>query len=227
MTIDLPINDPADGSTMHGFGWQAPWQIASKAPHAITLRHVYGAADPYAYEAEFSVGLSPTGAKFSLRAVNIGKEPLPFGLGFHPWFPRDSDTMLQLQAAKALRFGPRYRASGIGQVLGEDDYATARRPPGETAVSYVDWSGKATLAYPSRQLFLTIRASETLRHPVLWTPHGASFICLEPQSHAIGAPSEKLVREATPMTMLAPGEAMTGWMMIEPRLEMKPQQTPA
>ncbi len=124
-----------------------------------------------------------------------------------------------MTAAAALRFGPRYRAAGFGPPAAADDYSTGKPLPAETAVSFIDWDGVAVLTNPESGLALTIRASDTLRHPVLWTPAGVPFVCLEPQSHAIGAPSEAIVREATPMTMLAPGEEMSGWMALQPSIK--------
>jgi aldose 1-epimerase len=49
---------------------------------------------------------------------------------------------------------------------------------------------------------------------VVWAPPHADFLCIEPQSHGIGAPSEPAAREATPMARLSPGEILTGWMRI-------------
>ncbi len=216
--LRLPINDTADGSTMHGFGWQHAWEIVATSPDKTELRHVYERSDPYAYEARLSMALRPGQAHFELSVLNIGEHPLPFGIGLHPWFPRSATTRLQMRAAASLRLGPRYRATGFGPLEEADNYGEGQPVPSETAVSFIDWDGVAMLTYPETGLSLTISASETMRHPVLWTPANAPFVCLEPQSHAIGAPSEAIVRKATPMAMLKPGENLSGWIALEPRL---------
>jgi galactose mutarotase-like enzyme len=46
---------------------------------------------------------------------------------------------------------------------------------------------------------------------VVWAPAGADFLCVEPQSHAIGAPSEAIVRALTPLKRLESGETLEGW----------------
>jgi aldose 1-epimerase len=51
---------------------------------------------------------------------------------------------------------------------------------------------------------------------VVWAPAGANFLCVEPQSHAIGSPSEAIVREISPLQRLAPGETLAGWLRIAP-----------
>ncbi len=214
--LALPVNDATDGSTMHGFGWQAAWQVVEHGADHVLLRHAYDRADPYAYVAEFDVTLLPGAARFSLAVSNLGQRALPFGIGLHPWFPRSEHTRLAATARGALRFGPRYRATGTGPVMPADDHAAGRLLPPETAVSYLDWDGVAVLSEIAPGLALTIRASATLRHPVLWTPAGAPFVCFEPQSHAIGAPSEPVVAAATPLALLQPGETLSGWMTLEP-----------
>ena len=47
-------------------------------------------------------------------------------------------------------------------------------------------------------------------------PAGADFLCVEPQSHAIGAPSEPAARDAAPLKRLVPGETLEGWLRIAP-----------
>ena len=66
------------------------------------------------------------------------------------------------------------------------------------------------------QVAITLTASESLRCPVVWAPAGADFLCVEPQSHAIGAPSEPAARAAAPLRRLAPGEILEGWLRIAP-----------
>jgi aldose 1-epimerase len=215
-SLALPVNDATDDSTMHGFGWQAAWQVMEQSAGHVLLRHIYDRADPYVYEAEFAVTLLPGAARFTLAVRNTGGSPLPFGIGLHPWFPRNQHTRLASAAHSALRFGPHYRATGTGPVMLADDYSCSRALPAEAAISYLDWDGVAVLSEIAPGLDLTIRASKTLRHPVLWTPKHAPFVCFEPQSHAIGAPSEPVVAAATPLTLLQPGESLSGWMTLEP-----------
>ena len=66
-------------------------------------------------------------------------------------------------------------------------------------------------------LAVNLSASQSLRSPVVWAPAGADFLCVEPQSHAIGAPSEEAVRKVTPLRRLEPGETLSGWMRIAPQ----------
>ncbi len=218
--FQLPINDPAVNSAIHGFGWQAAWEVASATTGSATLRHRRQSSDdPYCYEAELTLSLSAEGVRLLLRVTSLTEPAVPYGIGFHPWFPCAKDTVLTVAAQRELVFGPQYRATGATQLGSGGPFARGRtvRQGHELAMSLIDWSGPAILATPSTGIRITIDASDSLRHPVLWMPPGADFVCFEPQSHAIGAPSEAAARACTPLKPLGNGETMSGWMTIVPQ----------
>lgn len=219
MRIALPVNDPSTGSCIHGFGWQCVWREAGRDEAMLRLEHRRtGTDDPYSYLATQTVLLAPDHVQIGLSVVNDANRPLPFGLGLHPWFPAAADTRLTLRAQGALALGPGYRAIGLDPWQRGGPFAEGERVVSqvELAHSIIDWEGEAILATPSRGIRLAIDASANLRHPVLWSPADADFVCLEPQSHGIGAPSEDTVQTVTPLRRLAPGETMTGWMTLRP-----------
>jgi aldose 1-epimerase len=216
--IRLPFNDPATGSAIHGFGWQAAWQVIAQEPDFASLRHERAAeaSAPYAYAADLEIALEADGARVSLAVTNTGDEALPFGIGFHPWLPRLPDTVVTVRARRALVLGPGYRATGVTDLPHGGRFgAGAGLPVGEeVAQSLVDWTGDALFSSRAAGLSIAIAADDSLRHPVLWTPPDADFVCFEPQSHGIGAPSEPAARGVTPLAALAPGETLSGWMTI-------------
>jgi aldose 1-epimerase len=215
----LPLNDPATGSAIHGFGWQASWDLVGRTPSSITLRHdKRGGPDPYRYSAEMRLSFGEGAARVDLSVRNEAGRALPFGFGLHPWLPRGPGARLRLGAGAALVLGEGYRATGCEALAGGGPFGAGAALPvdAETAISYVGWDGTAILDDLSTGLRTVMRASETLRHPVLWTPPGADFVCIEPQSHGIGAPSEAAARQATPLARLEPGMSLAGWMTLEP-----------
>lgn len=211
----VPANDPS--GTIHGFGWQAAWEIAEQAPDRVVLLHrrVDG-PDPYRYRARQEIALGADGLTIGLDLTNEAGETLPYGMGLHPWFPCADDTTLAMQVEGALVFGEAFRARGAerfadgGPYAGAPVFATGR----ETAWSFLGWDGRARIETPSRGLAIAIAASDSLDCPLVWQPAGAAFLCVEPQSHAAGAPSEAAVRAVSPLARLAPGETLSGWMRI-------------
>jgi aldose 1-epimerase len=217
--LSLPINDPDMQATIHGFGWQSAWAVAEQSADRVAMVHSRSStSDPYRYLARMTVALLDDHARLDLAVTNDAAQALPYGLGFHPWLDCPPDTVLTMRAGGTLAFAPGYRAIGLTAYDDGGPYRAGRAiaQPAELALSFVDWVGPALFAAPSRGLGIAITASETLRHPVLWTPPHSGFVCFEPQSHGIGAPSEAAARAITPLAMLEPGETLSGWMQIRP-----------
>ncbi len=211
--IQLSFND--DKSTVHGFGWQNAWEVETKTPHSVVLTHKSGAAfPPFSYKAMQTIQLDEKGALFALEVKNTGNTPLPYGIGFHPWFNCDYRTLFCAKADARMSFEDKYRPIGKAPLNSTSDFSIAKpvKTGQEIAVNYLRWDGKAQLDYSDYSIL--IEASETLRTPVLWSPAKADFVCFEPQSHASGAPSELTAQEHAPLTMLEPGKTLKGWMRI-------------
>jgi aldose 1-epimerase len=214
-SFTVPANDPA--GTIHGFGWQAHWQVEQHGEDHVALVHRREAGpDPYRYRAVQEVRLDEAGMIVTLAVTNEADRALPFGLGLHPWFPCAPDTRLRMAATSALVFGEKFRATGWQELADGGPYAgnPLFRQDAETAWSFIGWDGTARIETPSTGLAITLSASESLRAPVVWAPKGVDFLCIEPQSHAAGAPSEPIVRARSPLTRLAPGETLSGWVRI-------------
>jgi aldose 1-epimerase len=215
----VPDNNVHGGGNIHGFGWQSAWDVLGHTDSHTALEHRRTTGpDPYRYRATQTVNLDPGGMTIAIAVTNEADQALPYGLGHHPWFACAPDTRLGMTATGALVFGEAFRATGSqslrdgGPYAGKPVFASGR----EIAWSFLGWDGMARIETPSAGLAISLTASENLRCPVVWAPAGADFLCVEPQSHAIGSPSEKAAREAAPLTRLQPGETLSGWLRIEP-----------
>ncbi|MBN9441789.1 hypothetical protein [Bosea sp. (in: a-proteobacteria)] len=213
----VPSNDPS--GAIHGFGWQAAWDVLRyDRGHTVLEHRRVAGADPYRYRARQEILLDEHGLTIRIAIVNEADSALPFGIGHHPWFPCAADTRLVMRARGALVFGEAFRATGQEGFDQGGPYALPRpfRSEEVTAWSFLGWDGTARIETPSAGLATTLTASESLDCPVVWAPAGADFLCVEPQSHAIGAPSEPEARLAAPLQRLAPGEVLEGWLRIRP-----------
>lgn len=213
----VPANDPAGTGSIHGFGWQSDWDVTRYDRGHTVLEHRRTAGeDPYRYRARQEISLDETGMTVKLTLTNEADSVLPFGFGLHPWFPAAADTRLALRAGGALTLGPDFRATGTRTLEAGGPYAEnpVFASGSETAWSFLAWDGRARIETPSRGVAITLTASENLRCPVVWAPAGADFLCVEPQSHAIGSPSEAPARAAAPLARLQPGESLSGWVRI-------------
>lgn len=213
----VPANDPAGTGSIHGFGWQSDWEVLRYDHGHTVLEHRRSAGeDPYRYRARQEISLEDSGMTITLAIINEADVALPFGFGLHPWFPAAADTRLRMRSDGALILGNGFRATGSQPLADGGPYAASPlfATRAETAWSFLGWDGAARMETPSRGVAITVTASETLRCPVVWAPPGADFLCVEPQSHAIGSPSEAAARATSPLTRLQPGETLSGWMRI-------------
>lgn len=214
----VPDND-GRGNNIHGFGRQSAWDVLRKTQGHTVLEHRRSeGVDPYRYRATQVILLDEAGMTIEIAITNEARAALPYGLGHHPWFPCAPDTRLGMAAQGALIFGEAFRATGSrrfddgGPYAGKPVFATGH----ETAWSFLGWDGMARIETPSTGLCITLTASENFSFPVVWAPADADFLCVEPQSHAIGSPSEAAARTVSPLTRLQPGETLSGWLRIAP-----------
>ncbi|AMJ62348.1 aldose epimerase family protein [Bosea sp. PAMC 26642] len=215
----VPENNLRGEGNIHGFGWQADWEVLRyDRGHTVLEHRRSGGPDPYRYRAQQDIRLEEAGMTIEISVTNEADLALPYGIGHHPWFPCAADTRLGMTARRALVFGEGFRAAGCAQLSEDGPYAAAPvfATGSESAWSFLEWGGTARIETPSQGLAITLTASESLRCPVVWAPAGADFLCVEPQSHAIGSPSEEVVRAISPLKRLAPGETLSGWLRIAP-----------
>jgi aldose 1-epimerase len=220
--VALPPNFPPARHAIHGHGWQAPWSVAEATRGRAVLEY-RRAADtwPFAYRARQVVVLESARLTMRIELANVGPDPMPAGIGHHPYFPRTP-------AARVT--------AAIERVWLADDEvmptALVEPPPdrrlGEgVAVDrvaldnvFTGWSGRALIEWPERRASLTIAAAPPLRFLVVYTPPGCDFFCVEPVSHCPDAVNS--APRGVPdvgLVVLAPGETLVGEMMLEPQWE--------
>ena len=85
--VQLAPNMAGDPSPLHGQGWLGQWDVVEAGDDASILRFHHDAGEwPWAYVAEQRFELNADGLDLSLRCMNLSDEPMPCGLGQHPYF---------------------------------------------------------------------------------------------------------------------------------------------
>lgn len=197
---------------LHGFGWLAPWKTIGVQETACELEHTYQAGEwPWSYVARQTFSLDNRGLTIGLALENLHFSPMPAGLGFHPYFPRDADTIYEglhcgewSNQADCLPLRLDLRSTAIDWWAGQ--------PVASRSVDtvYTGRSGLLKITWPSRGISLKIQPSAELDHTVVFTPEDAGFFCIEPVSHATNA-----VNLQDAMRWLAPHEVFTASVRFE------------
>ncbi|SEN36841.1 aldose 1-epimerase [Sphingomonas gellani] len=209
--IRLAPNFPGEDHphTLHGFGWLAAWEVRERSEHHTLLRHRHEAGEwPWRYVAEQRFDLSVDGLRQGLSVTNLSDTAMPAGLGFHPYFPRNDQTLYH-----ALHLGEwRTADDGLPERLERFDAPTDGwdgRPVASRNVDtvFAGRSGALVIAWPDRDLTLTISPSDALSSTVVYVPAGRDFFCVEPVSHFTDAINMR--GGEGEMRWLSPGETMS------------------
>jgi aldose 1-epimerase len=93
----LPLNDPAGKNAIHGFACRHPWRVVGQGADAAgawltgAFRASQDAPDclslwPADYEIQVTFRLADGQLRIEAEVHNPDQQPLPFGLGYHPYF---------------------------------------------------------------------------------------------------------------------------------------------
>lgn len=183
---------------IHGDGWLQAWSLDQPAADTLEMRLTSDRFDgnPYRYTALQRFVLREDGMDQTLSVTHTGPEPLPYGLGQHPWFLRSATTRLQTDVRGVWLSGadplPTEHTSTFPPTW--DPRAGMNVNGSLVDNAYTGWSGSARITWPEQQLALTLRVPEwntgsarddafcLLYRP----PQGPSF-CFEPVTHPIDA----------------------------------------
>lgn len=175
---------------LHGDGWLSQWEIREQSESTATLAFQREPDDhsPYRYDAEQTISLMPNGFSLSLRVTNRAAEPMPFGVGFHPYFPAGPDTTVSF-SAQAVWSEREGHLPGDRQTLSPP---LCFSPPSPVPDDFINspfeaWAGHAVIRQPDGTA-IALAASASLTWLQVYKPLGqAGFLCLEPMSHRANA----------------------------------------
>lgn len=202
-------NDPL---YLHGDGWLAEWEISQSSKSLATLNFTH-ASGPFHYEAQQAIRLDGTTLHLHLSVRNTGTEAMPFGLGFHPYFPRKG-AEVQFAATSFWSEGQDHLPDTVCPIPADVDYATPRPLPTRWQNNaYEGWQGQARINWPHQGMHLDLHADPLFDTLMLYAPdNDDSFFCIEPMSHlpnALNMPDQPNLHVLAPNDTLAGGIRMT------------------
>jgi aldose 1-epimerase len=213
--LHLLPNVPGERCALHGIGWQRAWRVLEATPESCALELI---VEDWVFRFRATQRFSVEDNRFhaEITIENTSDRAIPAGLGFHPYFLRRPGMTLQFRAERFWLEGPGHLPTDAIALPPELDFAEpAPLPESWRNNCYSGWDGVARLR-DAESVVVHITAGETLRELMLYTPSGADFFCLEPQSHTSGAVTKARARwPATPLRILAPSEGLAGSMTIE------------
>ena len=210
---NFPNVDPRN--PIHGFGWLAEWNVLNCGERELRLEHLYLAGEwPWSYRAGLVYALDEEGLSARLSLTSLSDEPMPAGLGFHPYFPQTGPT----------RYLGLHRGEWCSDASAMPIELDLRESPTDwwhgAAVAtrtvdtvYTEREGDLEIFWPETDLALRIGLSDNLSATCVYVPQRTGWFSVEPVSHMTDAINRPDAPD--PMASLPPGETM----VVEMRLQ--------
>ncbi|WP_291198403.1 aldose 1-epimerase [Hyphomonas sp.] len=210
--IHLPPPEYMEPHALHGTGWRTSWSAEASGPGNARMwfEHPRGPW-PWRYRAEQTVSLEAGQLHISLSILNLDSEPMPAGIGLHPYFVRPQG--LWLNAHTGGRWATLTGETGLPHA--RDAAPEDLGAPGHDHC-FFGWDRRAEFG-GADGLAVSITASPALGNLVIYTPPDEAYFCLEPVSHVNNAVNMDALAQAEQMAVLAPGEQLQGAMTISVR----------
>jgi aldose 1-epimerase len=234
----LPLNDSTENNAIHGFACRRPWRVVAEgceADSAWVTGEFRGSLDapeckdlwPADYQIRITIRLRERALEISAVVSNPDQVPLPFGLGYHPYFqvpPRSGEALegffvsaapdrlwllkdsLPTGEIRAVDAGRDLRAPRRFVDLDLDDVL---RAPREDSRESILWRGSVWEEEGKVEL-LRVETSAGFGELVVFTPPHRKAICLEPYTCTTDAINLQQQGIDAGLMVLAPGDEWRG-----------------
>lgn len=204
--IRLSPNLPPQKHPLHGQGWRSAWTVerADERSAELLFRHETGEW-PWAYEARQRFAVEERGLTVVLECRNTSATAMPCGLGQHPYFPCDAETVLDAAVTHVWTVDEEIMPVERAPATGLYDLRERRIAGADLDNGYDGWSGRAVITWPGMAR-LTMSA-DAPRFQVYAPPTGEVFAA-EPVTNANDAISRPESEWAElGLVMLEPGQS--------------------
>jgi aldose 1-epimerase len=201
-TVNLASNFP-DGSAIHGQVHAIPWSVTGTAACSVRAG---GDGWPWPYEVTLAAEARDTSLSLRWRLTNLADEPMPAGMGFHPWWRRPVGVCVDAGLAYASNVNPTPDPRPISGGL---DLRSLRVPAdGLDGTWTAATVPRIALAWPELGVRAAIGASANARYVAIATPPDLDAVAVEPQTHAPDGLRRLLDGDDDGLAWLPAGEAM-------------------
>lgn len=187
----LGANTDWDRHYLHGDGWLQEWQCVEQHSNHLHLRYQHEDG-PYRYQVEQYFTLQQHQLSIELAVEHRGERPMPYGLGWHPYFPLTADTRVQASAGAYWLEAEDWLAGEQAALTEALDFSQPGPLPRHWVNNgFSDWNGEARIQWPEQGVQLRMDTQPAcpvyflfVSDPAFDPGYQFDFFCLEPMSHA-------------------------------------------
>lgn len=215
-TVRLAPNMKGDPSPLHGQGWLGPWQVIYSNRTSATLQFDHPAGEwPWTYRAQQQFKLDETGLEIVLSCRNRSPDPMPCGLGQHPYFPCSGEARIATDVRDVWTIDQDVLPVERIAATGRYDLSDRKVCGLGLDHGFGGWSGNAELSDPAWPFKMKLSSASSSFFQ-LYSPKEGGLFVAEPVTHAnaaLNAPEEHWAELG--MRILSPNEEMSLDMRLE------------
>jgi aldose 1-epimerase len=212
---------------LHGGAAWRPWEVLETSPARARLRldtrRIPDFDFPFPFVADVSYALAGAAFETTLALTSTGRERMPAGIGFHPYFARALDggtSEVELEAHLLSLYPgeppvPMLPTGPPRPVPPELDFSRSRPVDAVLDDCFASWDGRARFTWTRSGVAAELRATSKCRHVVIYSPAGKPFFAFEPVTNANDGFN---LRERggcdDGVAVLAPGETLEAGMTL-------------
>jgi len=214
--VRIAPNMTGDPSPLHGQGWLNPWTVDKSGERHAFLGFRHEPSEwPWAYKARQAFLLDEDSLTVTLACHNIGDEPMPCGLGQHPYFPCGPETRLRTKVTHVWTIDD--KVLPVEKVRAEGRYDLSDRLVCGQGLDhgFGGWGGEALMTDQTWPYDVRLTSPDARFFQLYSPPTGGIFVA-EPVTHAnaaLNAPENEW-RELG-MRVLEPGDEMSLTMRLD------------
>lgn len=208
--VRLQPNMAGDPSPLHGQGWLNPWKVDELTHDKAQLSYDHAQGEwPWSYQAVQEFRIDEQGYSVELSCRNTSGDPMPCGLGQHPYFPCGAETRIDTRVTVAWTVDR--NVLPVEQVPAQGRYDLQDRLVcgQDLDNGFGGWGGDARITDPDWPYEVRL-SSPTAKFFQLYSPVTGGIFVAEPVTHAnaaLNAPVEQWPELG--MRVLEPGETMS------------------
>lgn len=208
--VVLAPNMAGDISPLHGQGWLREWTVERADAQSALLSFDHPAGEwPWDYSATQHFSLDDRGLTLVLACRNASSEPMPCGLGLHPYFHCGPATRLATKVEHSWTIDQNVLPVERVPATGRFDLSDRLVCGQGLDHGFDGWGGSAVMSDPEWPFTLRM-SSPDARFFQLYSPEQGGLFVAEPVTHANAALNEP--EENWPglgIRVLQPGEDMS------------------
>ena len=218
--VSIAPNMTGDPSPLHGDGWLNEWTVEQSDASSAVLSYRHGPDEwPWAYSARQEFRLSGGVFDLGLTCRNEADEPMPCGLGQHPYFDCGAQTRLSTDVRSAWTIDEHVLPVEKVPALGRYDLSDRLICGQDLDNGFGGWSGTALMTDPDWPFEIEMSSSQAEFFQVYSPATGEIFVA-EPVTHAnaaLNAPEADW--QELGIRILEAGEEMR----LDMRIEVRPK----